>query len=536
MDGTIAPLTPAQVQSPAPAPALRFHLFDGIAAASRIADAWDRLVEARAEQADIYDSYAWLASWSAALPRESSRLHIFTVLDSADEPAVILPLIPNRLGGWAGAGPPYRFRFRPIARTVDGGSTILDEAMSILTDGLAREGVASISIEDLPPADPAVRAFISALERSGYRIETRETEDECHSPTTGGWEAYRSLFRKYERNVNNAVNRARLLGTIRLYENHDSPDAFDSWKDIHDRSWKGPMREPWISMRQEFWNRARDRGWLRFDRMSISGVDVACLVSFRIGGVVTLYSETYDERLAAASPGSILIWDAIRRSVIEFDPKVVDFLPGRGPQKNILGTDRPRLIRLDAIRPRPLHRITVPVRRNVQRTAGAASARLRGILRKRRQIAVSTPARMRNVRVKPGPLRPGARAYPLKQLDRRTEMFLVVSGGHTGIDRMSAQWSDGDQWWVISRDGHPLSACLRVGIGEASLGNVRPVREIVFAPEEDLSVEEVLQIAAVGAGVSLEASVPDPAGELRGAPIPVHRAPIPWTWKHGPIG
>jgi CelD/BcsL family acetyltransferase involved in cellulose biosynthesis len=496
-----------------------------------MAAAWDALPPARGTQADFHDSHAWLTSWAQARdPALANRLRIPAVL-AGGQPVALLPLEVRRRGHWESAAASaintHRQRYRPVleAEAPD------EEALGLLVDQVARAGVRELALNRLPARDPATHALVDALRRGGFAVATRERSSDCLAIVDGGWAEHRHRFSSYDRSVRTKAKRLRSLWEVRLcaYGDHDhgaSPptdgslaDGFAAYEDLHRRSWKDPWPVGFREERLALLHRTDQLGWSRFFVLWVADVPAAAHIWFRVGEVATWLSTAYDQRLAAASPGSILMWWAQERLFAESPPRLVDYLPGDNPQKGRLSPDRSPLLLVEAARRTMVSGVTFPLRRR----ANDVLPRARGRLRRRAGKAPDPrpPSGTRRVEAAPD-ADAGLAATPL-ELDTALRRALAVLGGHVSPEAMSREWGDGDSWWLV---GRPPKALVRLG---AIVAAVAPVLELVLLEPDGVAVEAMLGTLAAAVGTSVRAELPADASDGGpGTPIPVRRAVLPW--------
>jgi hypothetical protein len=193
------------------------------------------------------------------------------------------------------------------------------------------------------------------------------------------------------------------------------------------------------------------------------------------------------------------MWRAHEAIFAEAVPVIVDYLPGRGAQKDQLGTERPPLVTLEASRRGPVGAAVARAARPLR----AAAARLKRPSRPA-TAATASGAVVRSVEPTADPPLPMA---PL-ELDPYAELFLAVAGGHTSPQKMRDGWAAGDGWWRI---GAPAVALARLG----AVNGAEPpaVREVVAVGDER-ALEAALGTLAQHAGRRLT--------------IAPRRAPLPW--------
>jgi len=468
-----------------------------------LAAAWNVLPPSRGPEADLFDSAAWLAAWAAADPAAASRLRAVAAFDG-DRLDGVLPLVAETARRWSAAGLGFRPRFRPVVR----GPVPRAETLDALAEALAVAGVRELTLPALPTRDPATARLEAALRRAGFSVDAREGAVECFTPATEDFAGHARAFKKFARTVSNFTNKGERLGEWRLDRfgfpgpPGDAPagDAFDAYRAVHARGWKGPLREPMLSFRRELLRQTAPLGWARAFVLSLAGVPSAAMLWFRVGPVAIAYSTVYDERMASISPGTIAMWRAHEAIFEEAVPAIVDYLPGRGAQKDQLGTERPPLVTLEAMRRGPV---------------GAAIARAARPLRAAaaRRAKPSWPAATGPPGQAPRTVEPTANpplpVAPL-ELDPYGELFLAVAGGHASPQKMRDGWAAGDAWWRI---GAPAVALARIGAADGGEGSPA-VREVVALADDGPALEAALATLAAHVGRRLA--------------IAPRRAPLPW--------
>ena len=282
-----------------------------------LAAAWDALPPSRGAEADLFDSAAWLAAWAAADPSAASRLRVVTAFEG-DRLAGVLPLVAESGRRWSAAGIGFRPRFRPVV----GGAEPRAETLDALAEALAAAGVRELTLPALPTRDPATAGLEAALRRAGFAVATRTGAVECFTPAAAGFAEHARAFKKFARTVSNFSNKGERLGewSLAQYGFPGGPgdpvagDAFDAYRTVHARGWKGPLREPMLSFRRELLARTAALGWARAFVLSLAGVPAASMLWFRVGPVAIAYSTVYDDRMAAISPARSRCGARTRRS------------------------------------------------------------------------------------------------------------------------------------------------------------------------------------------------------------------------------
>ena len=457
----------------------------------RLAAAWDALPPSRGVHADVYDSHAWFAAWlGSAAPRSRARAWAVGVFDG-DTLAAIVPLLAEGLGSHVLVG----HGFRPRYRAVLSGERPREDVLALLAETLRRARCGRLLVPAQPSLDPATALLQQALGREGYAIATRTTSSDCVALVSGGWAEHAARLRTFARNVKTRSNKARQIGEIELQEH--GPGAlelqagFQAYVDVHAQSWKGTLRDPMLGHRRELVRRTGALGWCRIFVLRVAGVPVAAHVWFLLGATAISYSQVYDRRGSAIGAGSVLSWLALERIFATHCPRVVDYLPGEGPQKETLAPDRFPLVTVEATASRrlvaPLWSLRAQARRglaHVRQRARASARRAREARAARRDPAlphVVPPARVEHEVRSLG-------------LDAATEIWLASAGEHGSTTAMQQAWLAGDAWWSIG-DG-PLAAA-RVGTAGAEGA---PLRELVLVPPANGDVARIVSSLATSLG------------------------------------
>jgi hypothetical protein len=479
-----------------------------------LASTWNAAPPSRGPQADPYDSQAWIAAWAAADPQGAEGF----VCPAIVEDGRLLAALPMTARGtaWRPAGTGWRPRFRVICH----GQAPHPEAADRLVETAFEAGARRLELAAMPVRDPATGRLRDALVRGGCTVDERPGSAECLGIVREGWDEHRRRFRKYERTVKNFSNKAARLGHLELRERVGDAgglpeEAWRAYADLHARGWKGRLREPMRVHRRELFRRLAELGWLRVFTLDVAGAPAAAIVWMRVGPVAVAYSTVYDVRLAALSAGTILMWRAHEALVAERPVELFDYLPGRGPQKDQLGPDRSPLVTLDVRRRALLGLSGMRAARRARGWAGALRRRLRA---GDRQPATRTEGGAEAVCGRfdgiEAPL-PGGCAELQPAAER--DLYLAVAGGHSSPKSMKQGWHEGDRWWRV---GDPVAAVVRV---DPDAPGPAGAREVVVVAS-DVRPSDVLDQLASHLGRPVETR-PGPSGT---APIPVHRAPLPW--------
>ena len=502
---------------------LQARTFDNLDALEPMADAWNALPPARGLHADIFDSHAWFSTWMEAHgPKPGSVLSIPAVIEG-DAPRALLPLLRHPSGRFEGAGVGVRPRYRPIIGTEEPDP----EAFGLLTDEVARAGAKDLTILNLPSRDPATEALRSALEKSGYRVLIREGKEECIASVADSWDLHRKPLKSVEKNVKRSVNRAKRLGELELETfvpgGRPARDALQTYVDLHPHSWKGAAPESTVIRWQGLMDRTQPLDWPHAYVLKISGIPAAAITFFCVGPVAIGYRNVYDQRMAAISPGSILMWWAHEDLIKRVPLKTIDYLTGRGAQKDHFTQMCPRLLLLEAVKKTVLSPLLFPLRRQLRRLQRARRARQTDQRWQKPEETASAETHTRTVTAEGKAA--GYSISPL-EIDKTIELYLSVSGRHRGLKQMTDLWSEGDSWWQIGdyQSGELPIALVRLG---SDAETPRLVREIILVAGEAETIDGVIESLATGVGSPVTAVLPDEQGEA-GIPIPVHEAILPW--------
>jgi Acetyltransferase (GNAT) domain len=500
------------------------RLLEGREITPSLAAAWDAMAPGRGLQADFYDSHAWLATWCGLAGAEAAAaLRVPAVLDG-DRPVALLPLLAGSRRRWQAVGTSAvdtdRARYRPVLASERPDT----EAIGLLVEQVARAGVRELALNRLPSRDPATGALLEALGRAGYAIRSRERASDCLAVVEGGWAGHRRRFGSYDRSVRTKANRLRSLWELEVEEygpgtGRPVADGFELYQELQRRSWKGPMPERVRRERQELLGRTEALGWCRLYLLRLGGVPAAGHIWFRVGPVASWLSTAYDQRLAAVSPGTILMWRAQERLFAEGPLGLVDLLPGDNPQKDRLAPDRAPLLLVEAARRTLVSGVTFPLRDQVRYVAPRAVRRLRRTLAVRAAAAPEPAPRVRRVQAAPG--NGGLPVAPL-ELDTARRRALAILGGHASPEVMAAQWGEGDSWWLV---GERPAAAVRLG---PLAGAPVPVRELVLLDGPEEPVDRLLGALASRVGMAVGADLPAGEDGEPGTPIPVRQGVLPW--------
>lgn len=474
---------------------------------SSLAAAWDALPAARGTQADIYDSHAWFAAWLSAAPEGTAgRVRIPAVVDGG-RPVAMLPLVLSAGGSRAEVlGMDHRTRARPVIGT----EQPQRETLGLLAEAVARCGVRELNLHRLPSRDPAVGLFAEALRDAGYRVTQHERSCDNLAPAAEGWADYAQTFKGFAGYARRFTSRLESLWDVDVEVYGTTPErpvlhGFSRYEELHRRSWKGRLGATSRALRTDLLERAEANGWARVFVLRIAGVPAAAHIWFRLGHVATWLSTAYDQRLAALSPGTVIMWQAQSKLFAdEPPPRIVDLLPGSNPQKDRLTLSKPPLLVTEALRPTMWSGVMVPSRRQARRVRAAITARLRA--RRRQSVPSQPPAHVPATTVIP---RDGNRfAYRL-DLTAAHRRYLATATGQAAPEKMAASWEAADEWWVA---GDGPGGLIRIGHGPDGCA----VREIVRL---DPTADPQALVEALASVLGQEIALSE---------VPLYEAVLPW--------
>lgn len=492
-----------------------------------LADGWDAMLPGRGPQADPYDSAAWLGAWAAADPDGARHLLAPVALDEGGAVLAALPLVVD-----GGTAAPAGGRWRPRFRAPCAGETLAQDVAGQLVEAALEAGVRRFDLPAMPSRDPASASLRDALSGAGLHVQQHDGNADCLCLAGPTWDGHRKAFKKYDRTVKNFSNKAARLGEVELLAWTGASDGFpeQAWRaylDLHGLGWKGALREPMRSHRHALFGRMARRGWLNVFCLAVSGVRAATIVWLRVGTAAIAYSTVYDERLAALSAGTIVMWRAHESLYAEGPVELFDYLPGHGPQKDQLATERPVLWNLGAARRAivPVSGLGSQVRRAASRIKRAVESRRPNGAKPEASGTSGAPGEKVSGRFPyPPDGEPGLAGGPpaVAELgpDPVSELYLCIACGFTSPKRQRETWLEGDVWYALD---DPPRVLVRLGASDA--GSCRPVRELVLVGD-DIAPEAAL--AAFASGLRSPIVTAAEAGCGEPSPVPVHRAPLPW--------
>ncbi len=492
----------------------------------RMGDSWDALALSRGVHTDLYDTYTWTRAYLETLgTRDRDALRIVSVFDG-EELVAALPLTARSETRWETLGFGSRPRIRPIFR----GESPREGILESLVEEIAANGVRELSLRWLPERDPATPALIEAFRTAGYETMVRQGGTECLAETAPTWDEHRKAFKKYDRTVKNFANKARRLGDLTMEcfapSERSSLEGYEEYVALHASGWKGEVSEKMNEHRRRLLEACDEKGWSRLFLLRVADVPTAAIVWFRLGDVAVAYSTVYQQQMAALSAGTVVMWWAHEKIFAEDRPALIDYLPGRGSQKDQLGPIKDPVLVFDAVKKSLVSGWTAPLKAKARSAAGRIS-RMVGSKKEEGGFPSRDPVAVCRITIDASDPSDDAHCEAL-ELCPKSELFLTVCGGFASPKRMKDQWEEGDSWWLYSRGGRVV-AVLRVG---EVIERESVLREVVLVDATESSLERVLAVTAHAVGASIRAEV-EPSfiagGESgEGRPVPVHRALLPW--------
>ena len=482
------------------------------------AAAWDRLPSGRGVYADICDSHAWFEAWLSVSPKGTADgVRIVAVMEDG-QPVAVLPILLSRSGRRAVVvGMTSRTRMRPAIGTERPSPDVLRP----LAEAVARTGIGDLNLHRMPSNDPATASLVDAFRDAGYHVRQHERSWDNLTTAGSGWEEYAQAHKGYAKYAKRFTNRLESLWSIDVITYGTTPgrsvvEGFDVFDRLHQRSWKKGLDAAGRARRLDLLKRAEKNGWARVYVLQVDGVPAAAHIWMRLGGVATWLSTAYDQRLAALSPGTVMMWQAQSRIFAEEDvPCVVDLLPGATSEKDRLTTNKPPLLVTEAVRPSVWSGALVPTRRHVRRVSAAVAARVRA--RRRNAATSALYSHVLTTKAAPGRLDGMvARRLDMTAAHRR---YIASANGHSSPEKMTADWGEGDEWWAVGADP---SAIIRISV--AATGAV--AREIIrIDPESEPVVSAGRVASGMGRAITFDG-------------VPVFDAVLPWprAWTLTDVG
>ncbi|MGV3614536.1 MAG: GNAT family N-acetyltransferase [Fimbriimonas sp.] len=300
---------------------LRTGVLNGAEAFEALRAPWEALVRESAS-ATPFQTFAWQSTWWRHYG--GLREARFFTVHEGDDLVGLMPLVRTR-GPWRtvrpmGVGPSDYLHplTRPeheervskllidtlqVSRDVD----LIDLHQVRETRGLAavapgtRVVQATCLVLDLPDT---YDAYLGMLGKS-LRYDVRKLD--------------KSLFKE---------GRAK----IRMATAEDVHASLDVLFDLHRKRWKerhlpGAFLGKGMAFHHEWAERAVREGWLRLGVLELDGTPIGAIYAMAVGDTAYFYQAGFDPAQGAVSPGTLLVADAIRRS-IEEGRRHFDFMRG----------------------------------------------------------------------------------------------------------------------------------------------------------------------------------------------------------------
>jgi len=378
----------AGIRAEAPRPAVRWDVVTDDATLAALEAEWRRLL-AVTPLASGFQSFAWLTTCRAALPRRAARLLALVVRDDS-EPVAILP---TELG--AGG------RLRLIGDVVSNylGPVYRPERVHDLVDALAAWLVADgrvrlLDFRGLREGSPFVDALCSRpvhgwSESRIVRTSTCPTVD-----LSVGWEALR--VRRTSKRRSNDARKWRALerfGHVEYVEVIE-PGAIElvlpTMFRLFRERWRGRHESAGFAGRfREFHERAAPAlaaaGHLKLSLLKVDGEVVAFSYGVRAGAGTSGYVVAHDDRVGICSPGRLLLLRLFEAAVKRGDPEY-DFSLGEEAYKSVWATGTRGVFRV--LRWRRRSRAAVTARAHALGSRAWVAARSIGWLRTVRREGV----------------------------------------------------------------------------------------------------------------------------------------------------
>ncbi|OPC80238.1 hypothetical protein B4N89_04105 [Embleya scabrispora] len=495
---------------------------DGAFAAS-----WDRLVAARGVHADPFDTHAWFASTLHGHHDPPDDIRVVSVLDDADQPRALLPL--ERIGPdrWGVFSAHRRPRSHVVVHPDE------PHGADSIADALARTGVRELRLHRMPSRDPETHRLIAGLRACGYTVDAREKACDMLAGVEGGWAGHRARFRGFDRYAHRFATRVRAQWDLTVdriggpgTRESDFDAGFAVYTDLFARSWKGPLQPAAADARRDLIARAARHDWARLYILRVDGVPAAMHLWFRLGDVATWHSTAYDERFAALGIGTVVQWQAQELVLAEpwpagSEPRLVDLMPTRTPQKMRLAPERPALWDVEAVRDRRLLAVTLPTRGFARATRMSVEQHLRA---RRAKAAPVEPTPVAETVIPPAinPHERGDKPDPVHEAGLADHRAIALACGYRGTDTVDAGRARGETWWLVGEEPHTL----------VHLGPDRTVHTVAALGTDrtlprDRPPHEAARSVATALGETLRLYLPDPAG-TPGTPLRREPEPVPW--------
>ena len=235
----------------------------------------------------------------------------------------------------------------------------LAEVSEAVADALATRGDwDELRLSHMSPEGAAVRAFVPAMQRRGFRLGLHEDQRNPFVTLNGGWdEYYKTRSRRLKKANNNAANRLKKTGDVfierfgpEMRDESRIDPAVETIIDISSRSWKRTttygLNQPGP---QAFIRRlstvARERGWLSIWLLHVDQRPLAMEYQLVYEGDIHALRADFDASCEETSPGSYLFRHLLEAS-FERGMKRYYMGPGENPYKTRWTEDSEPLTRV----------------------------------------------------------------------------------------------------------------------------------------------------------------------------------------------
>lgn len=200
-----------------------------------------------------------------------------------------------------------------------------------------------ISLDSLPEA--SARRLVSGLVATGLEVTAQRDVMVAVLELTQGVEYVATLEKRQRHEVRRKRRRYEdQVGAVIVDTDRDG--AFDRFAELHRRS-PGRKGRFMLDDREEFFRALYGQHGWRVDELFDGDRAVAVMFGFSDGASYYLYNSAYDNELAAASPGIVLLTHTIESLAAEGFTRF-DFLKGEEEYKIRLGASLRQLYRIEA--------------------------------------------------------------------------------------------------------------------------------------------------------------------------------------------
>jgi CelD/BcsL family acetyltransferase involved in cellulose biosynthesis len=312
----------------------------------RIRDEWIAL-EARAEEKNIFQTWAWQHAWWAELG--TGALDLLTLRDG-ERLVAIVPAYHEVEGN------------RKVLR-FGGGLEVTDYLGFIVEPGYAPAVAVTflrrcmefddldVDLHFLRSDGGTLKALLAAAQQLGipYRLEDEEVSPRI--PLERDWESYLARLDKKDRHeLRRKRRRLEAAGgwTVREATSETLAADLEVFFDLHAKSSKAKADFLTPVVAEFFRHICHDllrEGWLSLQTLVHAGTPGACALAFRYDGKLLAYNAGYEPELNKLSVGLVLMSELIR-GAIEAGLTEVDFLRGNEKYKYDLGAEDVSLMHL----------------------------------------------------------------------------------------------------------------------------------------------------------------------------------------------